>query len=526
MTRIQWARGSQFNWVFDNMGGTPLQEAAAGNWSGASAVVQADGTVRLEAPNPGGGLVHFIRGVWRQDTLFAWDGFWAAAIDGDLTNYYEGGAFVNAGAATTITLGTPLTSGTVVQLFYIYFTGEQSAKYEALNNYPCVRRASRSREDYTYDFAVDRLLDLMVYLHLAGKERSLDYEAALRFLWQAFEPREQSLTPPLVYDSFERQLWERGAFLLYRDSTRGVDGFPVFQTELAEGSRERVLHVRADLPTISDGAWFGYGLDWSLSDSPFSEIDRVSLKVKGRAEGIRLHNLTKYGSGSAQLLFAGDYEHQEKRRFVVMIETTGEVGVATFKWSKDGGLTWEGEGLITGDRDHPVALMGGIEVYWEGGSGTDLVAGDYWTFWGGDPVEYPRRLLVSLNDSFPGDADPWGPAHTFVHALPDRFSELTAFELLFNQFWRRDNIIDDGDRVRATWGTWYSASEPDDSQLTISDREETEVLFGDTFYTQRQITWDLSPYATAFGAWVGIDTARCTSSGRTALNFLIKPEVD
>jgi hypothetical protein len=525
MERIQWARGSQFNWVFDNLGGTPLQEAAAGNASGAAALVREDGTVRIEFPNPGGGRVHYIRGVWRRDTQFAWDGFWAAAIDGDATNYFAGGSFANAGETTTIALGTPLPPGVEVQLFYIYFTGEEAARYEALNNHPCIRRASRGREDYTYDFAVDRLLDLMVYLYLAEKERGRDYEAARNFLWQAFESGQHSLTPPLVYDSFERQLWERGAFLLYRNSTLGDEAFQVFQTELAEGYRERVLRVRAELPSMYDGAWFGYGLDWSLTESPFREMDRVFLKLKGRAAGRRLHNLTKYGSGSAQLMFAGDYQHQGKRRFVVMMEISGEVGEATFKWSQDGGLTWEEEGLVSGDRDHAIPLMGGFEVYWQGGSGADFAAGDYWTFWGGEPVEHPRRLLVCLNDSAPGDADPWGPAHTFVHALPDRFSELTVFEIPFSQFWRRDNIIDDGDRVRATWGAWHAASQPDDSRLTISDREETETLFGDVFYTQRRIAWDLSPYATAFGAWVGIDTGRCSSSGRADLNFLLKPEI-
>ncbi|MBW1991868.1 MAG: hypothetical protein JRI59_07095 [Deltaproteobacteria bacterium] len=526
MRRIQWVRASQFNWVFDNLGGVSLQEAVAGKASGATAVVEADGTVTIAAPNPGGGQVCYIRGVWRQDTQFAWEGFWAAAIDGDLTNYFEGGSFVNGAETTTVTLGQPLAPGTEVQLFYLYLTGEQSDQYEALNNYPCIRRAYRDRNDYTYDFAVDRLLDLMGYLHLAGRERDRDYGPACRFLWQALECREHSLTPPLVYDSFERELWDQGAFLLYRDSTRGMEGFTVFQTELAEGSRERVLHVRADLPTLADGAWFGYVLDWSLDQPPFSDIDRVNFKLKGAARASRIHHLTKYGSGSAQLLFTGDYQHQEKRRFVVMAETAGEVGTATFKWSQDGGLTWEGEGLVTGDRDHPVELTGGLKVYWEGGEGEDFAAGDYWTFWSGDPEEHPRRLLVCLNDSAAGDSDPWGPAHSYVHAVPDRFTALTAFEIPFDQFWRRDNVIDDGDRVRATWGVWYSASEPDDSQLTLGDREETEVLFGDTFYTQRRLIWDLSPYATAFGAWVGIDPARCDSTDRTTLNFLLKPEVE
>ena len=66
-----------------------------------------------------------------------------------------------------------------MQLFYIYYTGETSEKYAALNNYPCIRRACRSQSDYTYDFAVDRMLDLMVYLNLAGRERGAGLQRGL-----------------------------------------------------------------------------------------------------------------------------------------------------------------------------------------------------------------------------------------------------------------------------------------------------------------------------------------------------------
>lgn len=525
MSRIQWARSSQFNWVYDNLGGTPLMAAVAGNASNATALVQPDGTVRLEDPNPGGGLVTFVRGVWRQETSFAWDGFWADPVDGNLTNYYLGGFFSHQGDATVLTLGTPLAAGTPVQLFYLHLTGETSTKYEALNNYPCIRQAYRGREDYTYDFAVDRMLDLMVYLHLAGRERGEDFSQACKFLWEAVLAREQSHTSPLVYDTFERKLWERGTYFLYRDDTREDETFQVFDTELAQGVTGRVLHVRADLPAQMDGAWWGYGLNWSLEEGPFAAIDRVSFKLQGRDFSWRIHNLTKYGSGSATLILSGDYTRQERRYFVVMMETGGEVGQATFSWSRDGGMTWEGSGVITGDRDHPVALWGGVSVSWEGGSGTDFVAGDYWTFLGGEPQEHPCRLLVSLNDSTPVEPNPFHPAHTFVHPIPDRFPELTLFEIPFSQFWRRDNIIDDRDRVRAIWGAWYTASQQGTNNIIISDRETTEVIFGDTFYTQCQVTWDCSPEITAFGAWAGIDTYRCPSYGHSNLNFLIKPVV-
>jgi hypothetical protein len=247
--------------------------------------------------------------------------------------------------------------------------------------------------------------------------------------------------------------------------------------------------------------------------------------LQGLGATRRLHNLTKIGSGSANLVLTGDYERQEQRQFVVQMETSGEVGEATFRWSRDGGLTWEAGGLISGGPEHPVALEDGLSVYWEGGAGTDLVAGDYWSFWGGEPAEHPRRLLVTLNNAGPDAADPWGPEHTYVHAVPDRFPRLTAFDLPFSQFWRRDNLIEDCDRATAMWGAWYSTSQPDLSAITLGVREETEVLGGDTYYTQRLISWDLSPHATAFGAWAGIDPGRCNSSGRTTLNFLLKPVV-
>ena len=525
MARIHWARASQFNWAFDNMGGTPLQEAVAGLWSNAVTTVQSDGRVQIQTPLPGGGQVYLVRGIWRAEVQFPWDGFWAEPMEGDLTNYYTGGFFTNQGLVTTITLGQPLPAGTPVQIYYLYNTGQKSIKYEPLNNYPCIRPAYRGRSDYTYDFAVDRLLDLMVYLHEAEQVSGQDFRAVREFLWEAFRCRQESRTPPLVYDSFDRVLWDRGAHLLYRGATTGNTAFQVFQTEAAPGVAGRALHVQVDLPTRRDGAWCGYGLNWSLEKPPFSHIDRVFFTLKGQAASRRLHNLLKIGTGTAELVLAGDFQPQEMTRFVVQVENTGEVGEATCRWSKDGGQTWQETGVITGDREHPVTLWGGVKVYWERGDGLDLVAGDYWTFWGGEPAAHPRRLLVTLNDSPQGDPEPWSPKHTFVHALPDRFPEFTAFEIPFTQFWRRDNLIDDGDRVRRGWGSWYSATSPEDSNITVCDREVTEVIEGDIFYTQRQITWDLSPSATAFGVWVGLGPEDADSTGHLNVNFLLFPQV-
>ncbi len=144
---------------------------------------------------------------------------------------------------------------------------------------------------------------------------------------------------------------------------------------------------------------------------------------------------------------------------------------ATFRWSKDNGVTWEATGLISGDRQHPVTLEEQLAIAWESGDGNDLVAGDLWNFWGGEPAIHPRRLLVTLNDADRDDPDPWISEHTYVHAVPDRFAEATAYELPFTQFWRLDNIIDDADRLQAMWAAWYSATQEGASNIIVGTRE-------------------------------------------------------
>ncbi len=90
MAGVEWARTSRFNWVYDAMGGTPLMGAVLGNWSGGIAVVGADNTLVLEAPQPGAGAVYYLRGVWRVETVFPWNGFWAEPEEGDRLNYLGG----------------------------------------------------------------------------------------------------------------------------------------------------------------------------------------------------------------------------------------------------------------------------------------------------------------------------------------------------------------------------------------------------------------------------------------------------
>jgi len=525
MQRASWARSDQFNWTYDAMGGCQLQEAVQGLWSGCQTTVADNGKVYIQDPMPGGGQVFHLRGVWKTSAVFAWNGYWADPESGDTTNYYQGGSFANQGNQTIITLGTSLPAGTQVQLYYIYKTGTTSAQLEGLNNHPCIRKARRSYNDFTFDFAVDRVLDLMAVLHFASQERNQDYQALIDFLWDNLKPREESLTPPLVFDRFERTLWDRGSFLLYRNSDGGPDWFDTFTIEplVAGATSSRALKVI--LPAYENpwaSWWWGYGFNWDLSLPPFSNLSQVSFRLKTGSTTSKVHNIAKFGSGSATLVVQGQFSSLELIRFVLYIETGGEVGAATFKYSYDGGVTWAETGCLTADANSPADIGYGLKAYWIPGDGQDFYADDYWTFFAFDPEWHPRRLKVVVNDSYPGESNEWGLEHQFFAGLPDKFSGLTDIVIPFDQFKSIDDLVYDGDRRVCTTGAWFSASQQDTSWLDLFEEEEEETIDGDKYYTRKLCRFDLGPYSTAFGVWFGVNTGEVDSTDKTNVNCLVK----
>ncbi|MBW1916394.1 MAG: hypothetical protein JRI57_00015 [Deltaproteobacteria bacterium] len=88
----------------------------------------------------------------------------------------------------------------------------------------------------------------------------------------------------------------------------------------------------------------------------------------------------KNGSGSATLYIVDDskYAGEIDKVYLIEAETTGELGTATCKWSKDGGQTWEKTEIVTASAAEPLILEYGLEIYWTGGAGDDFVAGDQW----------------------------------------------------------------------------------------------------------------------------------------------------
>jgi hypothetical protein len=92
------------------------------------------------------------------------------------------------------------------------------------------------------------------------------------------------------------------------------------------------------------------------------------------------------GSGSATLKLLGSYRGDYLQNYLLEVETSGEVGSASFRWSHNQGQSWQKTGLATAGADDLVELEEGLSVYWESGVGTDLVAGDRWTFTASPPI--------------------------------------------------------------------------------------------------------------------------------------------
>ena len=525
------------NWVYDNMGGAKTYAPVLGVLSDCTALVEADGTVIIETPLSGGGLVAMVRGVWLATTVFSYAGFWANPESGDLTNYFTGGSYENIGTQTIITPGTALTPGTSVQIYYFYDLETPTVKGEAVNNFPCPRKAYRSATDFTYDYAVDRIFDLMGILHAAGLARGLDYTKYWEFLWGKYVEHADSLENPLFKDDFERSLTDSGRYLLYNNSTQGQAGFDVFEIQLYPGddanpvtglTKPRALRVV--LPSFAaswHGAWWGYGLNWDLSNAPLDSVDALTFKLRTARNACSIQNLYRGGfaGGQANLVVQDRGGGASPQNIVVEIDGGGALGVATYQWSLDGGTTWEATGLTTCDSSSPANLFDNIYIWWETYGTPNFAVGDFWIFRTLDAFVYPQRLLAVLNDSLTTDPDPWTEEHSFYHGLPDNYETLTEVAIAFAQFWRRDNIIYDGDRRKGSgWGTWYSAAGPTDCIIIATERELLQTISNEIFYTQLKVEF-VAAASTAWGVWTGIDTSEVDSTGRTGINLAVYPEI-
>jgi hypothetical protein len=153
--------------------------------------------------------------------------------------------------------------------------------------------------------------------------------------------------------------------------------------------------------------------------------DESMISVTSPTTGI-VTSALKDGTGSAVITTSGDYSGSQDLEYVIEIDSVAggaEVGSATFKWSDDGGSTWDATGVTTSATD--ITLNNGVNVKWTAGSGDDFVVGDKWYFKGinrfnaGKMVDLNRdsryrssgtstAIVVDLNDSLENnDFETW-----------------------------------------------------------------------------------------------------------------------
>ncbi len=97
------------------------------------------------------------------------------------------------------------------------------------------------------------------------------------------------------------------------------------------------------------------------------------------------------GSGSGNLTTQGTYSGASGLWYLIEIDTPGSQATATFRWSKDNGISWVQQYVNCGNG-LPVSLDNGVQVLFSGGAGA-FQLGDRWEFYGAYPF-----LRVALDE--------------------------------------------------------------------------------------------------------------------------------
>ena len=96
----------------------------------------------------------------------------------------------------------------------------------------------------------------------------------------------------------------------------------------------------------------------------------------------RVSPITVGGSntGTGSCASGGFYSGMSDRSYLIEIDTAGAIGAATFKWSKDEGVTWVGTLIPISDTD-PISLEFNLSAQFiDGLSGTSFEVGDQFSF--------------------------------------------------------------------------------------------------------------------------------------------------
>ena len=205
------------------------------------------------------------------------------------------------------------------------------------------------------------------------------------------------------------------------------------------------------------------------------------------------------GSGTDDMTTGGSFTGDSAAEYVVEIDGTGTPD--TFKWSDDGGSTWDATTVdITGSAQ---SLNNGVEVTFGSTTGHDV--GDRWTFDAGKtPIEGISTVTLGKDytDSDTSDNDSAGNAESLPtkigrsvdiegNRLEDTNGDLATGQLLLqdqSEFVGYDNETEyilssqSGDGVEKVFDAWVEFGEP------IGGGHEDHVGWSATLHVNGSIT--------------------------------------
>ncbi len=266
--------------VFDALGTAMLETPICGAADNALYTVAADYTITIPAP-VGGGMVSWVRGVWKATTQFRYYSLMADVKPGDPNpqNLVAAGNFaVNQTGETIITLDSSLaTVGEQVQVFYSHKSGATASRGEALGGWPFLHSANALND---YGDAVDGdnyIMQSLYYLYQATGTQAAkalaDGIAAALAQYEAMDPN------TISFDKGVDAEQDSGGLYNY------FGGGATFEWSVVQDpgtTTGKCLRVQADIPS---GGYAGWGAWPTRTISAQNPINAIDVDIWGDGSG-------------------------------------------------------------------------------------------------------------------------------------------------------------------------------------------------------------------------------------------------
>lgn len=276
----------------DVRGGAWIEAQIRGSYDAALYVVDASNQITILAA-AGGGLVTYVRGVWKAATTFRHSAFMSPVdpLAADTANYLT--AAVNQVGQTVITVQDGLI-GQQVQVYYIHRTADRTLKGEGIGGSPHLHR---SKDEGDYGTANDGDGSVIAALYQLYEQTSdlkyknlADRMITAQIEWGAMIPGKAVFDIPVAAA-------ESGYGLYVYKGNNATLNYLVEPINDASGGMG--LHIKATLPGSPDYGYAGFGLWPSMPVTAQEPVASVDIELLGDGSGRRLLVLIQTDPGGA-----------------------------------------------------------------------------------------------------------------------------------------------------------------------------------------------------------------------------------